>query len=87
MFYLSSIFVLPRMHFDRADPGNYLIHLGDSLIGHCSCAQAQLSINIGQNGKVRHKNTQKEHTHNSLPANQIVDKEYCPYISRDCENG
>ena len=26
MFYLSSIFVLPRMHFDRADPGNYLIH-------------------------------------------------------------
>ena len=25
-FYLPSIFVFPRMHFDRADPGNYLIH-------------------------------------------------------------
>ena len=86
MFYLSSIFVLPRMRFDRADPGNYLIYLGDSLIGHCSCAQAQLSISIGQDGKVWHENTQEEHTRNSLPTNQIVDKEYCPCISRDCGN-
>ena len=40
------------MRFDCADSGNYLIHKGDSLIGHCSCAQAQLSISIGQHGKV-----------------------------------
>ena len=78
MFYLSSIFVLPRMRFDRADPGNYLIYLGDSLIGHCGCAQAQLSISIGQDGKVWHENTQEEHTRNSLPTNQIVDKKYFP---------
>ena len=75
------------MHFDYADPGNYLIRWGDSLIRHCSCAQAQLTISIGQDGSVWHENTQEEHTRNSLPTNEIVDKEYCPCISRKCENG
>ena len=40
IFNLVSVLVLPRMRFDGADPRNGLVHEGDALVRHISCAQA-----------------------------------------------
>ena len=67
----SSIFVLPRTHFDGANPRNHLVHQGDASVGHRCRAQAQGSTNIGEPSEKWHKRTQEKDSHQRLPANQI----------------
>ena len=54
-FYFPSEFILPRMCFNGANPGNYLVQQREAPIWDCCCAPAKCSTQRGQRCEIRHQ--------------------------------